>query len=1425
MWEGRDIPYGLNAPMVLIYRCLRGVLLTGTWDASLPQGRPLFAGRYRILDTLGRGGMAAVYRAHDVASGRTVALKALEQADERLTPHFEREYHTLASLKHPRVIEVYEFGITPEGLRYYTMELLPGADLLRAAPLPYREACAHIRDVSTCLALLHARRLLHRDVSPLNVRLDAHGRAKLLDFGALGDFGLARELVGTPPFMAPEAARHLPLDQRSDLFSLGATLYFALTKTAPFPARRIEDVLEAQRTAPAPPSKLAPDIPPELDGLVLSLLSLDPMERPSSAAEVVDRLAAIADLDVEPRPGLAESHLLSSALVGRNREKAQLRSHVARALRGEGSVVRIEGTSGMGRTRLSHELAVDARIAGMTVLRIDALSHSRPSGTLRAAVHALLEAAPTEALAALPKYAHVLVPAFQELKAHAQADASASRLPKDAAERRALLQATFVEWLLHVCRARPLLLIIDDVQAVDLDSAGVLLHLAHAAVRARLLLAVTQDRDAPVPMLIQQVTRMAAHVPLRRLNAEEVDQLIASVFGDVPHRARLSQWLLAAGHGNPGHSLELLKQLVDRGLIRYSGGAWALPSALPEQELPKGLDEALEARLCALDPEVRRLALSFALHRGTLSLRVCLGLVPHQSAAQVLSALDQLVGLDILVRSEDVYRFGREATRALLLRNASAEELQELHAALAQALTSERPDLVEAALVHRLEQCTTQDLDLLQQTAAHLERGGEAARGRELMRKAAVELTMRGDGLTAAVPALEAAVVDHRAQGRPAPDLLPLLVPLTLAGTYSDFRLSYRYGEEALDLLLDVSGLTWARKLARFVGRPLALALGMGAAWVRAYVTGNVLSVVGFREAILAVLGVGTGLLGTFSVLLDKERARRVAERLEVLAWFPKHHAVRWVHLLQRALLAVTFGDAASACRDAMRVFEALRGPGRIRSIREDARLQLLVGCLTPVSIAYGLRVDGKVHAVLDALDRLRTSVSRQIAAGSRAIYHGHRGERSKFIAYHEEMDVLASQAGSTWREDVGTPRQMWTTYLLCEDVMGLKGAAHELDALAEELPAIRALRDATRACYLCERGMPEQALREYGALFEEAVREPGLHGVRFAGAYARILRLAGQPARGKVVCEQALARVSPENREFMVATFGAELELVLCTAALGELDEAAQRLDEMFKAHRGHDNPLLHGLLYKARARLAILSSDAEGFAKHADRMDSWFRRTGNPALIGQCHRLWEEAKHAGLLEVERTHASEPAESGKAQHVAAAFQVCRGPGERLQAAIDLVLSKTGAEHAYLYLLESSGLRFAAPAFGAEPSDVVRRRLEARVERLRDHPWLARTEGLFQSTIDDLELEAGASQRPGTRYAPLLLTFPQGEEIVVVGAIAVVVGADPLQKLSASFLNAIARAIYAAGDVRSVYFDSSDAFVTVQERPAPTTQR
>ncbi|HTU59532.1 MAG TPA: serine/threonine-protein kinase, partial [Polyangiales bacterium] len=204
------------------------------WNSSLrPPGDdaelPVLSGvsiseLFDVQELIGSGGMAHVYRAIDRATGRTLALKRLDACESperrlRTAVLFEREYRVLSQLAHPRVVEVYEYGIDSEG-PYYTLELLGGGDLQEIAPVGWREAVAIARDICSALSLLHSRKLVHRDLSPRNVRRTLDGTAKLLDFGAIAPMGPNKWLVGTPPCCAPESLQLQALDGRTDLYAL-----------------------------------------------------------------------------------------------------------------------------------------------------------------------------------------------------------------------------------------------------------------------------------------------------------------------------------------------------------------------------------------------------------------------------------------------------------------------------------------------------------------------------------------------------------------------------------------------------------------------------------------------------------------------------------------------------------------------------------------------------------------------------------------------------------------------------------------------------------------------------------------------------------------------------------------------------------------------------------------------------------------------------------------------------------------------------------------------------------------------------------------------------------------------------------------------------------------------------------------------------
>src|SRR6185503_18206685 len=305
------------------------------------QASPI-AGRYAVESTLGEGGMGAVLQVRDLRDGRRIALKRLRAKHGAALLLFQREYFTLAELAHPRIIEVYDYGIDEDGA-YYTMELLDGADLREKKRLGWEQVCRLVCDVASSLAILHSRGLLHRDVSPRNIRCTADGRAKLIDFGAMAPMGITTEFVGTPPCVPPEALHLQPLDGRADLYALGIVTYWMLSGRYPYPARSMVELPELWLKEARPLGSIAPDVPEPLANLVMQLISLEPDGRPRTAGEVVERLSALSGLKLDEQAGAAGAYLTTPRLVGRADFVAATRPHIESLRQGRGTTLVIEG--------------------------------------------------------------------------------------------------------------------------------------------------------------------------------------------------------------------------------------------------------------------------------------------------------------------------------------------------------------------------------------------------------------------------------------------------------------------------------------------------------------------------------------------------------------------------------------------------------------------------------------------------------------------------------------------------------------------------------------------------------------------------------------------------------------------------------------------------------------------------------------------------------------------------------------------------------------------------------------------------------------------------------------------------------------------------------------------------------------------------
>ncbi len=270
----------------------------------------VLGGRYRLVELLGQGGMATVYRATDAQLGRDVAVKVLRPEygrDPDFIARFRLEAQSVASLSSPNIVIVHDFGMDTAG-PYIVMDLVPGEDLAtvlrRVGTLPPTQAARIASEVARALAAAHARGIVHRDIKPGNILLAKDGRVLVTDFGiaralAEAQMTLPGMTMGSVQYMSPEQARGEPATERSDIYSLGVVLFEMLAGRRPFEGDSAAAIAVARLTPPVPmPSSYRAGIPPVLEAICRKAMAIDPAERFQTATA----MAAALDDEIADRP-------------------------------------------------------------------------------------------------------------------------------------------------------------------------------------------------------------------------------------------------------------------------------------------------------------------------------------------------------------------------------------------------------------------------------------------------------------------------------------------------------------------------------------------------------------------------------------------------------------------------------------------------------------------------------------------------------------------------------------------------------------------------------------------------------------------------------------------------------------------------------------------------------------------------------------------------------------------------------------------------------------------------------------------------------------------------------------------------------------------------------------------------------------------
>jgi hypothetical protein len=1228
-------------------------------------------GKYIIEEALGRGGMGVVYRVRDPKTGARLALKRAWARDPakafKRRSMLEREFHTLAQLRHPRIIEVYDFGVDEDG-PYYTMELLDGADLDRAGQLPWRTACKLICDIASSLAILHSRGLLHRDVSARNVRQTADGHAKLIDFGSMSSIGVIGDSVGTPPFMPPEAVQMQQLDARADLYSLGALAYHALTGRNAYPAARASDLRDVWRSRPIPPQRVSADIPAALSTLVLQLLALDRAARPQTAAEVMERLRVIADLPTEDLPQITRAYLTTPSLVGRDKALLGVRGRMLSLVRGEGGVLLIEAPEGGGRSRMLDACVFEAKVLGAQIVRASAADDRTDAwGTARRLCSQLFTLMPEQAASAARLGRNVLTHVIEEI---ANDDVTDTGTVSITVPERSLLLRELRDFLLALGSQQRLVLVIDDADRVDEPSSALLAALADKTERQSLLivLAMSPESDQPKAASERLLRRLAHRIVLDPLEPEETVSLMRSVFGDVPNVQVCAGRIHAIAQGNPRASMELAQHLVDRGLAQYEAGRWTLPARLDETVLPDSLADSLAARLRGLTADARELAEVLAIAEGvTLSAENAAQLTTHNDPKRVFAAFQELVTARVLTATAGEPRFSQRGFIRVLLDDLPEARSRPLHGRVAQLLSR-----VAGEPLRRIQ---------------HLLLAGREREALELLcgldfhqHQPPLQLLERAVEYADRNPKLLAARALHRLRMA----LLSLSSLQLAAGSFE------RCLPHVLRQLEHDSGLEFYRELDS-IPPDQRLAQALTRQQERYLATPDREQVYAFSDALrelARLIGATCSMAGS---VLDLSLLARLPSLEPFLPLSPALRIVAEVADGTRDMIHGAHGRAAAHYEA---VLARLEEPDRAGlDPFQHSRTRLGVHyALALIEASVGLDRAESRAKILEADRALRVSAWR--VRSLLALNQGNVEAAQKFSRRAELLRLQDEQI----TQYVGTDAALeLTAYERLGDLFGVKSALDTILILGQSYAGWRAFIPWAQSSYLLLRG-DVQAANEWIAPALDQLR-PG-RDLAYGGSaiqHVRVLRELGPTPAAVARAREYVAHV--REHELSLRLPYLELEVSLLESQAGEHERAIERITSAIAEREATGVtgfPL--GMFYETRARIAIRMRDREAFEAAAAKCATEYAKHPSPHLQIKYTGLIEDARQGHVVRADHDPIP-PAlslrpgrEDAKAEALRNRLLECVDAGDRARCALTLLLESTDSYLGYLYGVHESGI-------------------------------------------------------------------------------------------------------------------------------------
>jgi Protein kinase domain/AAA ATPase domain len=587
---------------------------------------------YRILERLGGGGMGVVYKAQDVKLRRPVALKFLPESlanDWAALSRFEREAQAASALNHPGICTIYEFA-EHDGQPFLAMEFIEGCTLRKFCEgnCSVDSLTQLAAQAAKALAVAHAAGIVHRDIKPENMMVRSDGYLKLVDFGLARFVQASQEttldtasmttpgsLVGTIRYMSPEQVRAEAVSRASDIFSLGVVLYEFAAGRHPFALdSQVESLSAILSQTPPAASRLNPQVPATLDGLLRRMLEKDERLRPT-AAEVERALTTKSAVSTVASSAKAADRLI----LPRDRERRELWNAYCGAVNGRGMLLCLCGEPGIGKTTVVETFLEELDRSNEACVIARGRCSERLAGA--EAYLPLIEA--LENLLHGPSHASV-VRAFQTLAPTwfalvATAAGSAARASGQSVTQEQLKRQLFA-FLRELSLSAPVILFLDDVHWADASTIDLLAYLATKFTDVRLIVVATyrpSDLRLNQHPFLQLKLDLEARCICRDievgfLTIDAIKSYLAAEFPGEQFPVSFATELHARTEGNPLFLVNLVGYLRDRELIAQQEGHWVLRGDLQSAqiELPASIRSMIQRKMAELSEDDQRLLMA-----------------------------------------------------------------------------------------------------------------------------------------------------------------------------------------------------------------------------------------------------------------------------------------------------------------------------------------------------------------------------------------------------------------------------------------------------------------------------------------------------------------------------------------------------------------------------------------------------------------------------------------------------------------------------------------------------------------------------------------------------------------------------------------------------------------------------------------------